>query len=74
MRVHIEVASPRPGDWYVITEGTYLVGFRGLHARELAIRQQLELTALFNAAAEESEDQEDVPNSTVQDEWVKSTR
>ena len=68
MRVNLELASSRAGEWYVITEGTYLVGFRGLHARELAVRQQRELTALFNAAAAESDDPGGEPNSTVPDD------
>jgi hypothetical protein len=48
MRVRIELASPRIGEWYVISEGTYLVGFSGVHARELALKQQQELTQLLN--------------------------
>jgi hypothetical protein len=68
MGVNLELASSRAGEWYVIAEGTYLVGFRGLHARELAVRQQRELTALFNAAAAEVEERNSDEDSTVQDD------
>jgi hypothetical protein len=68
MPVHMELASPRAGEWYVVSEGTYLVGFRGIHARELAVRQQRELTELFNAAAAEAGTALDRTNPTVSDD------
>jgi hypothetical protein len=68
MGVHFELTSSRAGEWYVITEGTYLVGFRGLHAREMAVRQQRELTQLFNATATEPLAHPNEPTSTVKDE------
>ncbi|MQA28371.1 MAG: hypothetical protein GEU82_00830 [Luteitalea sp.] len=49
MRVQIELASPRAGEWYVVSGGTYLVGFSGVHAHELALKQKQELTELLNA-------------------------
>lgn len=67
MRVLIELASPRPGDWYVVSEGTYLVGFSGLHARELAVKHQQELTQLLNAAALGPESRAEDDRSTVTD-------
>lgn len=74
MAVHLELSSSRAGEWYVIAEGRYLVGFRGLHAREFAIRQQRELTALFNAAADESEGRHRQANRTVADDRVNTAR
>ena len=68
MPVRMELASTRAGEWYVVSEGKYLVGFRGIHARELAVRQQRELTDLFNAAAAESEARADPENTTVPDD------
>jgi hypothetical protein len=68
MRVHIELASPRHGDWYLVSEGTYLVGFSGLHAHEMAMRQQRELTELLNAAAVSPDSADHSPSSTLSDD------
>jgi hypothetical protein len=68
MRVHIELASRRIGEWYVVSEGTYLVGFSGLHAREMALKQQQELTQLLNAAAVSADSTGDTPSSTLSDD------
>ena len=74
MRVNIELASPRHGEWYLVSEGTYLVGFSGLHAREMAMKQQRELTQLLNAAAALSDSADYSASSSFTDERVKSTR
>lgn len=68
MRVYIELASPRMGEWFVVSGGTYLVGFSGLHAREMALKQQQELTLLLNAAAAALESRVDTPSSTLSDD------
>jgi hypothetical protein len=68
MPVRMELASRRAGEWYVVSGGTYLVGFWGIHARELAQRQQQELTALFNAADAESDTRSTAPTPAIPDE------
>ena len=73
MRVHIELASPRHNEWYLVSAGTYLVGFSGLHAHEMAIKQQRELTQLLNAAAAPPDSADYSSSSTVSDAQVKST-
>ena len=68
MRVQIELASPRVGEWYLVREGTYLVGFSGVHAHELALKQQRELTQLLNATAPDHDIQAEEMSSTVFDD------
>jgi hypothetical protein len=68
MRVQVQLASPRDGEWYVISEGTYLVGFSGVHAHELALQQLAELSKLLNAVVGEAGFDQDRPSSTFSDD------
>lgn len=73
MRVRLELASPRSGEWYVTVDGTYLVGFTGLHARELAVQQQRELTQLLATSPPATTDVAGRESPAIVDERVKKT-
>lgn len=53
MPIRLALSSSREGEWYITAGGTYLVGFSGPQARELALRQQQELAELMNRANSE---------------------
>ena len=48
MPIRLALSSARAGEWHITSEGTYLVGFSGPHAHELAIQRQEELVKLLN--------------------------
>jgi hypothetical protein len=48
MPIRLALSSARAGEWHITSEGTYLVGFSGPHARELAVQRQQELAQLLD--------------------------
>jgi hypothetical protein len=68
MPIRLGLSSSKSGEWYITSNGTYLVGFSGPHARELAIKQQRELAALLGVEHDSSDQRGNfdtgVPDST----------
>ena len=68
MPIRLALSSSREGEWYITADGTYLVGFSGPQARELALRQQQELAELMNRASSEKPTRNESTSASVRDD------
>jgi hypothetical protein len=60
MRGVLTLWSYRSDEWFVTVGDTYLVGFAGPSAREMAVRQHRELSALLDCADDAGPDSETI--------------
>jgi len=56
MGIELSLSSDRNDRWYVTINGTYVVGFLGPEAHQLAMRQRQELAELLNPTARADDD------------------
>ena len=59
MASHITLCCRDDGHWYVTADGTYLVGFSGPRAHEMAARQRKELAELLECDEPESSERDE---------------